>query len=79
MQKKKMPFLPKKMRGTFVTNCENITLDLTLKKLNILFLGHYQNIPCEKDGWMTCDFTAFSTVFQSYKDDGQMILKVCVQ
>ena len=28
---------------------------------------------------MTCDFTAFSTVFQSYQDDGQMIMKGCVQ
>ena len=31
------------------------------------------------DGWMTCDFTSFSTVFQSYQDDGQMIMKGCVQ
>ena len=31
------------------------------------------------DGWMICDFTSFSTVFQSYQDDGQMIMKGCVQ
>ena len=31
------------------------------------------------DGWITCDFTSFSTVFQSYQDDGQMIMKGCVQ
>ena len=31
------------------------------------------------DGWMTCDFTSFSTVFQSYQDDGSMIMKGCVQ
>ena len=30
------------------------------------------------DGWMSCDFTSFSTVFQSCQDDGQMILKGCV-
>ena len=30
-------------------------------------------------GWMTCDFTSFSTVFQSYQDDGRMIMKGCVQ
>ena len=30
-------------------------------------------------GWMTCDFTSFSTVFQSYQDDRQMIMKGCVQ
>ena len=27
------------------------------------------------DGWMTCDFTSFSTVFQSYQDDGRVIMK----
>ena len=31
------------------------------------------------DGWMTCDFTSFSTVFQSYQDNGRMIMKDCVQ
>ena len=28
---------------------------------------------------MTCDFTSFSTVFQSYQDDGRLIMKGCVQ
>ena len=29
-------------------------------------------------GWMTCDFTSFLTVFQSYQDDVWMIMKaVC--
>ena len=32
--------------------------------------------PRIRDGWMICDFTSFSTVFQ---DDGQMIMKSCVQ
>ena len=31
-----------------------------------------------KDGWMTCNFTSLSKVFQSYQDDGQMIMKSCV-
>ena len=31
------------------------------------------------DGWITCDFTSFSTVFQSYQDDVWMIMKGCVQ
>ena len=31
------------------------------------------------DGWMTCDFTSFSTVFQSYQDDERLIMKDCVQ
>ena len=26
---------------------------------------------------MTCDFTSFSTVFQSYQDDGRVIMKGC--
>ena len=29
----------------------------------------------DEDGWMTCDFTSFSTVFQSYQDDMRMIMK----
>ena len=28
---------------------------------------------------MTCDFTSFSTVFQSYQGDGRLIMKDCVQ
>ena len=32
-----------------------------------------------KDGWMTCDFTSFSTVFQLYQDDRRLIMKSCVQ
>ena len=31
------------------------------------------------DGWMTCNFTPLSIVFQSYQDNGQMIMKGCVQ
>ena len=27
------------------------------------------------DSWMTCHFTSFSTVFQSYQDDGRLIMK----
>ena len=34
---------------------------------------------CVVDAWMTCDFTSFSTVFQSYQDDGMLIMKDCVQ
>ena len=34
----------------------------------------------ELDGyWITCYFTSFSTVFQSYQDDGSVIMKGCVQ
>ena len=32
----------------------------------------------QMDGWMTCDFTSFSTVFQSYRNDERLIMKaVC--
>ena len=31
------------------------------------------------DRWMTCDYTSFSTVFQSYQDNGWVIMKDCVQ
>ena len=31
------------------------------------------------DGWIICDFRSFSTVFQSYQDDGRLIMKGCVQ
>ena len=30
------------------------------------------------NGWMTCDFTSFPTVFKSYQDDERSIMKaVC--
>ena len=31
------------------------------------------------DGRMTCDFTSFSTVFQSYQKDERLKMKGCVQ
>ena len=33
----------------------------------------------QMDGWMTCDFTSFSRVFQSYQDDERLLMKGCVQ
>ena len=30
------------------------------------------------DGWMNCDISSFSTVYQSYQDDGWVIMKGCV-
>ena len=30
------------------------------------------------DGWMLCDFKSFSTVFQSYEDNGRMVMRGCV-
>ena len=31
------------------------------------------------NGWMTCGFMSFSTVFQPYQDVEQVIMKGCVQ
>ena len=31
------------------------------------------------DGWVTCDFMSCLTVFQSYQDDGRMMIKGCAQ
>ena len=35
--------------------------------------------PSILDEWMTCNFTSFSTVFQSCQDDGRLIMKGCVE
>ena len=51
-----------------------------LSCLNILHV--YTEVICFSaffDGWMTCNFTSFSTVFQSYQEDGRLIMKNCVQ
>ena len=42
-------------------------------------VSNTSSLSTNKDGWMTCDFTSCSTVFQSYQDDGWMIIKGCVQ
>ena len=36
-------------------------------------------LPFRIDGQMTCDFLAFSTVFQPYQDIGRLIMKGRVQ
>ena len=46
----------------------------------MICLLHYKNVDTlQIDGWMTCVFTSFSTVFQSYQDDERLIVKGCVQ
>ena len=47
---------------------------IALRKAKIV----YSRVICI-DGWMTCDFMSFSTVFHSYKDNGWVIMKGCVQ
>ena len=56
--------------------------DLVLSEVTWGGINKYNNVYVvskEMDGWMTCDFISFSTVFQSYQDDGWMIMKGCVQ
>ena len=33
----------------------------------------------DEDGWMTCDVTSFSIVFQSYQYNERFIMEGCVQ
>ena len=46
-----------------------------------IYLGKqiYQTNYEMMDGWMACDLTSFSTVFQSYQEDGELIMEGCVQ
>ena len=30
------------------------------------------------NGWMPCDFTSFLLLFQSYQDNGRVIMKGCI-
>ena len=41
-----------------------------------MLVSHIRAPDKKDDGWMTCDFTSFSTVFQ---DDVRLIMKGCVQ
>ena len=48
--------------------------------IHYFFILEFRNMPYFlMDGWMTCDFMSFLTVFQSYQDDVWMIMKGCVQ
>ena len=40
---------------------------------------HKSRVSDKMDGWMTCDFTSFLTVIQSYQDDVWVKMKGCVQ
>ena len=46
-----------------------------------IFIFYHFAITFEMDGWMTCDFTSFLTVFQLhvYQNDGWVIMEGCVQ
>ena len=53
-----------------------------LRPLAFILFNHgytYKGFFGWMDGRMTYDFTAFSTVFQTYQDDERLIMKGCVQ
>ena len=56
--------------------------DLVLSEVTWGGINKYNNVHVvskDMDGRMTCGFISFSTVFQSYQDDGWMIMEGCVQ
>ena len=42
-------------------------------------MSWYKYCTSNTDGWTICEFTSFSTVLRSYRDDGRVIMKGCVQ
>ena len=56
-----------------------IKKNIVMKMVEWLILIVYPLPTHLMDGWMICDFMSFSTVFQSYQDDGWVIMKGCVQ
>ena len=54
-------------------------MTLSGSALYILPLTCYGSVCIERDGWLTCNFMSFSIVFQSYQDDGQVIMRGSVQ
>ena len=59
----------------YVTDVHSQVFETVLQSVS----SHLPEGRRKMDGWMTCEFTSFSTVFQSYQDDGRMIMKGCVQ
>ena len=54
--------------------------DKGIKNFTGLKESSFQNFEGDNlDGWMTCDFMSFQTVFQEYQDDVWMIMNGCVQ
>ena len=61
--------------GTFIV-LVSLNIKGEMKECNI---DRYTELHVLMDGWMNCNFTSFSTVFQSYQDDERLIMKGCVQ
>ena len=56
---------------TFLMKCHSVCFYTKISESSKIVWG--------SDLWMTCNFTSFSTLFQSYQDNGLMIMKGCVQ
>ena len=54
-------------------------IDLIRRTSNPSLKKYFQGLKRDIDGWLTCDFTSFLTVFKSYQDNIWMITKGCVQ
>ena len=57
---------------------EGVTVNAFIEKHKQKMFNYLQNpflsgALLTRDGWMTCDFMSFSTLFQSYQDNGRMI------
>ena len=63
----------------FTVNSTGFVTDGSISLVDSLMIAVRIEEECRIDGWMTCDFTSFSTVFQSYQDDERLIMKGCVQ
>ena len=66
-----LSFLPLLIWSTVNCHCVCVLFHLrgNLSSMMCVVLSLFfkkQENTCKIDGWMTCDFTSFSTVFQSY-------------
>ena len=51
---------------------------IPLKASNFISQGREFESHWMDDGWMTCNFTSFSKVFQSYQDDWRCAIELCL-
>ena len=54
-------------------------LQFSFGACRVNLLSYQGSFAARIDGWMTCKFTSFPTVFRSYQDNGLVIMKGCVQ
>ena len=66
-----------KFKDNSWTNCTFLEFQ-EFSRTKVIFKDFSRSVrTLRMDGWMemTCSFTSFSTVFQSYQEDEQMIMK----